>query len=141
MDKMQRLKDNIDAWFSEHPRYIISNEKVIQHPLNKKLMTFNINFSDIQRKIRYNDIRYNITAFENKMGDCIMQLDGIFLTGVNEDINEEKVVDEYKVSIKNIGNSGEALVRVDKRINEDEEISFDKTISTLMEQGIDKLIF
>lgn len=141
MDKMQRLKDNIDAWFSEHPRYIISNEKVIQHPLNKKLMTFNINFSDIQRKIRYNDIRYNITAFENEMGDCIMQLNGIFLTGVSEDINEEKVVDEYKVSIKNIGNSGEAMVRVDKRINEDEEISFDKTISTLMEQGIDKLIF
>jgi hypothetical protein len=141
MNKIQRLKDNIDAWFSEHPRYVIYNEKVIQHPLNKKLMTFNINFSDIQRKIRYNDIRYNITAFENEMGDCIMQLDGTFLTGVSENINEEKVVDEYKVSIKNIGDSGEAVVRVDKKINEDEEISFDKTISILMEKGIDRLIF
>jgi hypothetical protein len=141
MNKVQRLKDNIDAWFSEHPRYVIHNEKVIQHPLNKKLMTFNINFSDIQRKIRYNDIRYNITAFENEIGDCIMQLDGIFLTGVNEDINDEKIVDQYKVSIKNIGNSGEAMVRVDKRINEDEEISFDKAISILMEKGIDKLMF
>lgn len=141
MNKIQSVKDNIDAWFSEHPRYFISNEKVIQHPLKKELMTFNINFSDIQRKIRYNDIRYNITAFENEIGDCIMQLDGILLTGINEDINEEKVVDGYDIYVKNIGNSGEAIVRLNKRIDEDEEVSFDKTINILMEQGIDRLIF
>lgn len=141
MNKIQRVKNDIDTWLSEHPRYIISNEKVIQHPIKRELMTFNINFSDIQRKIRYNDIRYNITAFENEMGECSMQLDGIFMTGVNEDIYEEKEINGYIITIKNNGNSGEAIVRLDRRIKEDEEINFDKVINILMEQGIDRLIF
>lgn len=141
MNKIQMVKNDMDEWFLEHPRYTISNEKVIQHPIKRDLMTFNINFSDIQRKIRYNDIRYNITVFENEAGECIMQLQGILLTGINKDIYEEKEMKGFNLSIKNIGNSGEAMVRLDKRIKEDEEISFDKAMNILMEQGVDRLIF
>lgn len=141
MNKIQQVKNNIDTWFSEHPRYVISNEKTIQHPIRREMMTFNINFSDIQRKIRYNDIRYNITAFENEMGECTIQLDGIFFTGNNEDINEERVLDGCTISVKNIGNSGEAMVRLIKRINDGEKLNFDEEMKILMDQGIERLIF
>lgn len=141
MNKIQRVKDDIDAWFLEHPRYVITNESTIQHPIKGELMTFNINYSDIQRKIRYNDIRYNITAFENEMGECIIQLDSIFLTGMNEDIDEERMMNGYDISIKNIGKSGEAIVRIDRRIDDGEEISFDNLMDILSEEGVDRLIF
>lgn len=139
MNKLQMVKDSIDSWFSEHPKYIITNERVIEHPLKKELMTFNINFYDNQRKIRYNDIRYNTTGFENEAGECRIQIDARFLTGINEDIDESFDMDGYEINIKNMGYSGEAMVKFEKSVD-GKGIDFGEAVESVTEHGIKRLI-
>jgi hypothetical protein len=139
MNKLQMVKDSIDSWFSEHPKYIVTNERIVEHPLKKELMTFNINFYDNQRKVRYNDIRYNTTGFENEAGECRIQIDARFLTGVNEDIDENLNKDGYEINIKNMGYSGEAMVKLQKSVD-GQGIDFNEAVEMVTEQGIKRLI-
>jgi hypothetical protein len=139
MNKLQIVKDSIDSWFSEHPKYIVTNERIVEHPLKKELMTFNINFYDNQRKVRYNDIRYNTTGFENEAGECRIQIDARFLTGVNEDIDENLNKDGYEINIKNMGYSGEAMVKLQKSVD-GQGIDFNEAVEMVTEQGIKRLI-
>lgn len=139
MNKLQMVKDSIDSWFSENPKYMITNERVVDHPLKKELKTFNINFYDNQRKVRYNDIRYNITGLENEAGECRIQIYARFLTGVNEDIDESFNKNGYEINIKNMGYSGEAMVKLQKSVD-GQGIDFDEAVEIISEQGIKRLI-
>lgn len=141
MNKLQNSKSVIDEWFLLHPAFEISSEKFIEHPLKKEMMTFNIVFTDYERKQRNNDIKYNITAFENEIGECKLIVDALFYTGINEDIDREKEIEGYILSVKNIANSKEALVRVSRIFTEDEMADFSKVMDILTHEGINSLIF
>jgi|GEM_PF-5728523 len=135
MNKLQIVKENIINEIENNPKYEIQSIKSIEHPLNKTLMSFNIIFSDSEKSIRY-----SLVGYENEIKEIGILLEASFFTGIEKDIEESKEIDNFKVEIKNFKKGKEALVKLSFKGNPD-KFDFYLALNTLIEEGINKLIY
>lgn len=136
MNKVDCLKRAVDNWLLNDPKYLILNEKSIQHPIKKELMTFNIRFSDNERSIGY-----TITGYENEAGNCGIMVEALLYTGLREDVEASETLDRYKLDIKNIGLSGEAILKLSRVYKEEVEFKPEEILEIITNQGISRLIY
>ncbi|MCX7904759.1 MAG: hypothetical protein N2486_09655 [Caloramator sp.] len=135
MSKLQFIKEKVQREIENNTKYEIQSIKSIEHPLNKTLMSFNIIFSDSEKSIRY-----SLVGYENEIKEIGILLEASFLTGIEEDLEESKEIDDFKVEIRNFKKGKEALVKLSFRGNPD-KFDFYLALNTLIEEGINKLIY
>jgi hypothetical protein len=141
MNKVESLKSQVDNWLLGNSRYVIANETSMEHPEKKGLKTFNTSFSDNERKIRYTDIRYTITGYENETGQCAMVVEATLYTGLREDVQFEKNVGRYKLDVKNVGLSAEAILKLSTVYQDEVEFEIEDVLDIIMDHGINNLVY
>jgi hypothetical protein len=135
MNRVEEFKANIEKWIEESADYHIIDRRTIEHPIKKGLMTFNIIFTEHER-----NLRYTVTGFENEAGESCIHLDSIFLTGMCDEIEENRRYGKYELNIKNIGGNKQGIVKLTRWFHTDEKLDFGECMDILIKDGIDRMI-
>lgn len=136
MNKVSTLRSIIAFYLSHSPEYEIIEKRIMEHPIRKDLKSFNFTFSDKEKSIRYAAI-----GCETEDGYCSMELRASFFTGIEEDIEEKKQVDEYLIHIKNYGDGREAQVEATRWFTGEINLDFEEVIKVLVENGVNRLLY
>lgn len=135
MNRVEEFKNKIEKWIKESTDYHIVDKRTVEHPIKKELMTFNIIFAEHER-----NIRYTVTGFENEAGESCIHLDSVFLTGMQDDIEENRKYGKYELNIKNIGGNKQGIVKLTRWYHNNEALEFGEAMNILIEDGIDRMI-
>ena len=134
MNKLQRIKNEIQKKLEGQEQYEIETIKVLEHPIKKELMSFNIIFSDMEKSIRY-----NVVGFENEKAEVGILLECSILTGIKEDFYRKETVNGFELELLNFAKGKEALVKLNCLVNDD--FNFDLVMDTIIEKGIKSIIY
>lgn len=135
MNKLEKVKVEIQEKVDGLERYEIESIKSIEHPIKKDLMSFNIIFSD-----REKSVRYNVVGFENEKGEVGILFECPILTGIKEDLHIKEKINGFDLEIVNFPKGKEALIKLNCLVKDD-NFDFDMAMDTIIENGINRVIY